>query len=94
MLEPFHVPLKGALQMNFKMNKMETLEVKNTMPKLGLMTGSQAVVQALIAEGVDLMFGYPGGAIMPVYDALYDVEEELKHVSAPVQHHIMHHIQA
>ena len=37
---------------------METLEVKNTMPKLGFMTGSQAVVQALIAEGVDLMFGY------------------------------------
>jgi len=68
--------------MNFKMNKMETLEVKNTIPKLGLMTGSQAVVQALIAEGVDLMFGYPGGAIMPVYDALYDVEEELKHVLA------------
>ena len=82
MLEPFHVPPKVVLQMNFKMNKMESLEVKNTMPKLGLMTGSQAVVQALIAEGVDLMFGYPGGAIMPVYDALYDVEEELKHVLA------------
>ena len=82
MLEPFHVPPKVVLQMNFKMNKMETLEVKNTMPKLGLMTGSQAVVQALIAEGVDLMFGYPGGAIMPVYDALYDVEQELKHVLA------------
>ena len=82
MLELFHVPPKGVLQMNFKMNKMETLEIKNTMPKLGLMSGSQAVVQALIAEGVDLMFGYPGGAIMPVYDALYDVEEELKHVLA------------
>ena len=41
-----------------------------------VMTGSQAVVHSLIAEGVDLIFGYPGGAIMPVYDALYDVEDK------------------
>ena len=33
-----------------------------------------------MAEGVDLMFGYPGGAIMPVYDALYDYQNELHHV--------------
>ncbi|MDA9817305.1 biosynthetic-type acetolactate synthase large subunit [bacterium] len=44
------------------------------------MTGAQAVVHSLIKEGVDLIFGYPGGAIMPVYDALYDAEDELKHV--------------
>ena len=44
------------------------------------MSGAQAVVHSLIAEGVDLIFGYPGGAIMPVYDALYDVENELNHV--------------
>lgn len=44
------------------------------------MTGAQAVVQAIINEGTDLMFGYPGGAIMPVYDALYDVEDKLHHV--------------
>ena len=44
------------------------------------MSGAQAVVQSLIKEGVDLIFGYPGGAIMPVYDALYDVEDELKHI--------------
>lgn len=44
------------------------------------MTGAQAVVHSLINEGVDLIFGYPGGAIMPVYDALYDVEDQLKHV--------------
>jgi len=36
------------------------------------MTGAQWVVQALRAQGVDTVFGYPGGAIMPVYDALYD----------------------
>ena len=36
------------------------------------MTGAQWVVQAIRAQGVDTVFGYPGGAIMPVYDALYD----------------------
>ncbi|MEE3664512.1 acetolactate synthase 2 catalytic subunit [Brenneria sp. g21c3] len=36
------------------------------------MTGAQWVVQALRAQGVETVFGYPGGAIMPVYDALYD----------------------
>ncbi|MCC3704747.1 acetolactate synthase 2 catalytic subunit [Rouxiella badensis] len=36
------------------------------------MNGAQWVVQALRSQGVDMVFGYPGGAIMPVYDALYD----------------------
>ena len=44
------------------------------------MSGARAVVHSLIAEGVDLIFGYPGGAIMPVYDALYDYENKLNHV--------------
>jgi acetolactate synthase-1/2/3 large subunit len=43
-------------------------------------TGKEAVVKSLIAEGVDLMFGYPGGAIMPVYDALYDYQDQIKHI--------------
>ena len=47
-----------------------------------LMNGAQALVQSLIREGVDLVFGYPGGAIMPVYDALYDVEDKLTHILA------------
>jgi acetolactate synthase-1/2/3 large subunit len=37
-------------------------------------------LEACIAEGVDTIFGYPGGAIMPIYDALYDYAEKLKHV--------------
>jgi len=44
------------------------------------LTGAQAVVQTIIDEGSNLIFGYPGGAIMPVYDALYDVEDQLEHV--------------
>lgn len=59
---------------------MDTVELKDSKKDTKLMTGAQAVVHSLIAEGVDLIFGYPGGAIMPVYDALYDVEDELKHV--------------
>src|SRR6201996_7658036 len=43
-------------------------------------TGSQAVLDALIHEGVDTIFGYPGGAIMPIYDALYDYNDKLNHI--------------
>jgi acetolactate synthase I/II/III large subunit len=44
------------------------------------MTGSQAVIRSLLEENVELIFGYPGGAIMPIYDALYDFEDKIKHV--------------
>ena len=44
------------------------------------LTGSQAVLEAFIAEGVATIFGYPGGAIMPIYDALYDYNEKLEHI--------------
>ena len=37
-------------------------------------------MQALVAEGVDTIFGYPGGAIMPVFDALYDYDKHLNHI--------------
>ncbi|MEO6758915.1 MAG: thiamine pyrophosphate-binding protein, partial [Saprospiraceae bacterium] len=44
------------------------------------MTGSAMLLNGLIAEGVDRIFGYPGGAIMPLYDALFDFKERLHHV--------------
>lgn len=44
------------------------------------LSGSRAVLEALIAEGADTIFGYPGGAIMPIYDALYDYHDKLKHI--------------
>lgn len=43
-------------------------------------TGAEAVIQSLKAEGVKTIFGYPGGAIMPIYDALFDHLEEVNHV--------------
>ena len=43
-------------------------------------SGSQAVLKAMVYEGVETIFGYPGGAIMPIYDALYDFEPALQHI--------------
>lgn len=43
-------------------------------------TGSQAVLQSLIEEGTKYIFGYPGGAIMPVYDAMMQYEDKIKHI--------------
>ena len=43
-------------------------------------SGSEAIVRCLLAEGVDVLYGYPGGAIMPVYDELYKYEDKINHV--------------
>jgi acetolactate synthase-1/2/3 large subunit len=43
-------------------------------------TGSEAVVRSLIEEGVDILYGYPGGAIMPVYDELFKFQDQIHHV--------------
>ena len=42
--------------------------------------GSQILLETLIAEGVDTIFGYPGGSIMPVYDQMYDYGDRLRHI--------------
>jgi acetolactate synthase-1/2/3 large subunit len=43
------------------------------------MTGAKALLECLRREGVQIIFGYPGGAVIPIYDAIYD-EEEIRHV--------------
>ena len=43
-------------------------------------TGAEAVIKSLIEENVGLIYGYPGGAIMPIYDSLYHYQEKVKHV--------------
>ena len=45
-----------------------------------LINGSHALIQSLIIEGVKTIFGYPGGAIMPVYDAIYDYQQQINHI--------------
>ena len=53
----------------------------NTSPQEGpVMRGAKMVVEALIAEGVDTVFGYPGGAILHVYDELHHAEDRLTHI--------------
>jgi acetolactate synthase-1/2/3 large subunit len=49
-------------------------------PAVTNISGSVAVLEAFLAEGVSTIFGYPGGAIMPIYDALYDYQEKLHHI--------------
>ena len=44
------------------------------------MLGAEAVICSLLAEGVDTIFGYPGGAIMPIYDALYNYQDRINHI--------------
>lgn len=48
--------------------------------KKPVITGSEAVIRSLLAEGVDTIFGYPGGAIMPIYDALYHYQHKINHI--------------
>jgi acetolactate synthase-1/2/3 large subunit len=57
--------------------KTQEQEAQSTSVRI---TGAEAVVKCLLAEGVDLIYGYPGGAIMPVYDEFFKYENELQHV--------------
>src|SRR6056300_760236 len=43
-------------------------------------SGSEAIIKCLLAEGVDVIYGYPGGAIMPMYDELFKYQDKLHHV--------------
>lgn len=62
------------------LEKTESKECAKQPQPISQLKGSQAVLEALLCEGVDTVFGYPGGAIMPIYDALYDYNEKLTHI--------------
>ena len=62
---------------------METKTISSTQSKAKAterISGSEAIVRCLIEEGVDILYGYPGGAIMPVYDELYKYQGKIHHV--------------
>ena len=59
--------------------KRETTSTK-IQSKTEYISGAEAVIKCLLAEGVDLIYGYPGGAIMPVYDELFKYQDQLQHV--------------
>ena len=62
---------------------MDTKTIKketNTTQTTERISGSEAIIKCLLAEGVDTLYGYPGGAIMPVYDELYKYQDKIHHV--------------
>jgi acetolactate synthase I/II/III large subunit len=61
------ITIEKKQKKNAKLKSIETL-------------GSLAVIDALLSENVTTIFGYPGGAIMPIYDALYDYKDSLQHI--------------
>ena len=60
-------------------DKSTATAVAESQPKIRV-TGAEAMCMCLLAEGVDTIFGYPGGAIMPFYDALYHYMDRLRHI--------------
>ena len=55
-------------------------KLKKAASKALNISGAEAVIRCLLAEGANLVYGYPGGAIMPIYDELYKFQDELHHV--------------
>src|SRR6188508_2170342 len=60
--------------------KAKTKASTNGVSNKNMISGSEAVIRSLLAEGVDTIFGYPGGAIMPIYDALYHYQNKINHI--------------
>ncbi len=81
MQKRYHPPPRAVLPMRYSC--METVKLKKdrSAKKTGIkITGAEAIIHCLLAEGVDLIYGYPGGAIMPVYDELYKFQDKLTHI--------------
>jgi len=66
--------------MNHNISLKEIAVEKEIQQPLEKISGAEVVVKCLLAEGVDIVFGYPGGAIMPVYDALFHYQDNVKHI--------------
>ncbi len=62
------------------MNTETLKKEENKTAKTIRISGAEAIIHCLLAEGVDLIYGYPGGAIMPVYDELYKFQDRLTHI--------------
>ncbi|RYJ44830.1 biosynthetic-type acetolactate synthase large subunit [Flavobacterium beibuense] len=65
------------MERTFEENKQKASDKTQLVQQL---SGSQIVLEAFLHEGVKTIFGYPGGAIMPIYDALYDYTDRLEHI--------------
>jgi len=65
---------------DFMKTEKETKKVKEKTNGFETISGAEALLRCLVEEGVNTIFGYPGGAIMPVYDRLLDYEGKLRHI--------------
>lgn len=65
--------------MNTK-NTQDTQTSNNPCGTPRRMSGSQAIIESFLAEGAETIFGYPGGAVIPIYDALYDYRDRIDHI--------------
>ncbi len=63
-----------------KSNKLSNTLIDDTAVESRILSGASALLESLVEHGVDIIFGYPGGAIMPVYDSLYDYQDRLNHI--------------
>ncbi len=81
MLKQFLQPQKDVLRINFKSMKTLNNEAKQNQATTSVkISGAEAVIKCLLEEGADLAYGYPGGAIMPVYDEIYKYQDKFHHV--------------
>ncbi len=62
------------------MNTDTKIKSEKMATKTERITGSEAIIRCLLEEGVNVLYGYPGGAIMPVYDELYKYKDKIHHV--------------
>lgn len=61
--------------------EVKTVELKEVAPAMDVkVSGAEAIIRCLLEEGVETVYGYPGGAIMPVYDELFKFQDRLQHV--------------
>lgn len=63
------------MQSTLLQQQMAALQMKDN-----IASGAEMVLQSLLAEGITTIFGYPGGAVIPLYDALYDYQDKLHHI--------------
>lgn len=68
----------NLLEIEAEREKLQVVEEPKK--EVQFLTGGQALMEALVAEQVETIYGYPGGAIMPIYDALYDYMDRINHV--------------
>ena len=69
--------MKNRVDMKGTQTMESTQKVKKVVERI---SGSEAIIKCLLEEGVDILYGYPGGAIMPVYDELYKYQDKIHHV--------------